>query len=1413
MKNMASALRNALSVLLILFGISQAFAASELPLLTSDTSDPILYRIKNTRRTSKNTANYWTTTGLSTNQADATQVYFTGSKNGSVLCVKIHSKDGQGTLLADFTWGDGTDWYIKQFSSTQGGTDVTTGSVYKGVLISNASTFPNVNGDQPAADGLGCWYVGSSNTAAWLYGGQWDGSIFTMEIVDPSRLPQEEETAGSYIVNPSFETGDLTGWVYGSIGGDHGVKDNSDGTYTVNGMAGDYIYNTWYSSDSYVAETQNQCVYQTITGLPVGEYRLTAKLASNNYASAKTPVTLFANNFTYDDLPLHKGSVTDFELEGIFVTGDVRSLTVGVRSAAWFKVDDFQLVSLGETEAYKAYVANAYADASIAHPVMFDAFDGQKTEAFTYKEIGGHTHGGYPLSSGGIQNDRTMTDRSKMQVWTADSYQLGNSTTSVSYTDLPNGYYRISSEVRVYDGNGDYNGTAQGLSLYANNESSAITSGTGIAHGNKSGKGFWGNYSVICQVTDGRLEAGFRINDASFSWLGWQNFCIEYIGKGDPGKDLLALNLPAGQYVPLCLPYDLKPEYFGQTYTIAQVQDGVATLLPAQDVPAGMPCVVLATGENNVKASDVVFNFSTPSVQATLWNNTLLKGDYDSHSWTATLVDGKEVDASALTYTVADLYDLRFTATIENNAANRFWAQNPNYSTSSSTVVERYLAEPTYGRRDQPNPILVPVVASDAAQTLTYSRNENMENSRSITLPAGASVVEIYNLMPGLTYYYKTSDGKSAGQFTVGGTLRMIQVGKNVYNARDLGGKKTSSGQYVKYGRIFRSGEFNGGYTATLEELQIMRDMGVGAEIDLRNEEPGTGTSAFGFSVEDDTYYAVAGKNYIADGPNTIDNAEAHKHWKNEFGIVLRNLRQQRGIDFHCRIGADRTGMLAVLLEGVLGVTEADLLRDYETTTFSTAAGTRLKNVNGFDNLLNNTFKNNIPTGGTLRDAFDKFFINKLGIRKAEIEEFRSLMLADDPTADAELISMQASLEVLRAAIKEGDKYQIGEGLGQYTSSDASVIEAYRNAVAEGEAYLASQEYNLTTTNLHADAIGAALAALAPTLTLNMPKAGQFMTIQSYAHKAYVSCDGTQFPMVSEPDRTCVFYYDGKQFINYATGMAFSKRPLNYGQGVDARITPVYQTEGAAITVKPSCYSTQCAYSLHTKDGSSDVMFLTKDAGNNLDGFYTWFAHEDEDVLLHEVSNLDISLNKYSLSDMNDGSLFYGSFYAPVPVEIDGAKAYTVYTLEDGSYMGKALEGPVPANTPVILSSEKESVMATLLSETPVLDETTKAALASNVLKGMVASKKGSYSSVGASEGVLGFYATKGTSAAIPGFTAYMGVTKTGTLNLTGVVPDAILSLQGNQGNGALHYDLNGRQTDASRNGLHIHNGKKVLIK
>ena len=74
-----------------------------------------------------------------------------------------------------------------------------------------------------------------------------------------------------HIVNPSFETGDLTGWTVTSSD-DTGVKSNSNATYTTAGCDGDYLFNTWWKGNP---------ITQTVKDLPNGRYELRAKMTSD----------------------------------------------------------------------------------------------------------------------------------------------------------------------------------------------------------------------------------------------------------------------------------------------------------------------------------------------------------------------------------------------------------------------------------------------------------------------------------------------------------------------------------------------------------------------------------------------------------------------------------------------------------------------------------------------------------------------------------------------------------------------------------------------------------------------------------------------------------------------------------------------------------------------------------------------------------------------------------------------------------------------------------------------------------------------------------------------------------------------------------------------------------------------------
>ena len=345
-----------------------------------------------------------------------------------------------------------------------------------------------------------------------------------------STWAQNVQDMTSRITNPSFETGTTDGWIISTVGGTEvGARENSVEVYATSGCDGRWLFNSWYSSNSYTFVAPNQFVEQTLTGLPAGEYRLKALAASDTYLSVNTPVELFANTYGIKFVPQHKSTFTDYELT-FFVSPQTLNVKLGMRTASWFKCDNFRLYYLGETDAYRQEMGEGDTD---KHPVLIDYHDGYYADGWQYVETTAHTHGDFPVTTNNM--DETIFEVSRFQYWTGPAYQLGNARLTYNYTGLVPGWYEFRSKVRVYDENSDFDGTASGLTMLANDVTTAIEEGSEIAAGALSGKGFIGEYSVMAQVGDnGQLTIGFETKNASFNWLSWTQALVLYHGTEKP---------------------------------------------------------------------------------------------------------------------------------------------------------------------------------------------------------------------------------------------------------------------------------------------------------------------------------------------------------------------------------------------------------------------------------------------------------------------------------------------------------------------------------------------------------------------------------------------------------------------------------------------------------------------------------------------------------------------------------------------------------------------------------------------------------------------------------------------------------------------------------------------------------------
>ena len=228
------------------------------------------------------------------------------------------------------------------------------------------------------------------------------------------------------------------------------------------------------------------------------------------------------------------------------------------------------------------------------------------------------------------------------------------------------------------------------------------------------------------------------------------------------------------------------------------------------------------------------------------------------------------------------------------------------------------------------------------------SRDESFENAKEYV--TGENSVNVKNLFINTQYYWKVvaDDEESAvGTFTTGNYVRWISA-RPLFNVRDNGGYMTDSGKRVKQGLVYRGGEItiktwgDHSLTATEESKKVFReDMGMvgGLEIDLRGTgDIGDGYKANAFAEDGDiSYEMLAIKSYnetfSKDGTGATNATKARQ----TVATIFERLKEadQHPVYYHCYGGADRTGTLGFLLNGLLGVSYSDLVIDFELTSYS----------------------------------------------------------------------------------------------------------------------------------------------------------------------------------------------------------------------------------------------------------------------------------------------------------------------------------------------------------------------------------------------------------------------------------------------------------------------------------------------
>ena len=272
---------------------------------------------------------------------------------------------------------------------------------------------------------------------------------------------------------------------------------------------------------------------------------------------------------------------------------------------------------------------------------------------------------------------------------------------------------------------------------------------------------------------------------------------------------------------------------------------------------------------------------------------------------------------------------------------------------------------------------------------LHISEDEAFTNPMIYPFETDEGNVLIKFLKTNTQYYYRVkfmlSNGTTTstqGSFHTADTPRILSI-DGIANVRDIGGWMTASGNRIHQGLLYRGSELDGaveaGYTLTAEGMKDMLTcLEIHTEMDLRSTEVNAyDANVLGAAVNHFYYDApMYADVFTNSGTQTVRKIFTDLANKDNYPIYL-----------HCTYGLDRTGTMCYLLEGLLGVSDEDLMRDYQLSAFHHGKVSD-EPMTRFINQLQ-TYR-----GSTTQQKVENYLLS-IGVTPAEIQSIRDIFLGE----------------------------------------------------------------------------------------------------------------------------------------------------------------------------------------------------------------------------------------------------------------------------------------------------------------------------------------------------------------------------------------------------------------------------------
>ena len=653
---------------------------------------------------------------------------------------------------------------------------------------------------------------------------------------------------------------------------------------------------------------------------------------------------------------------------------------------------------------------------------------------------------------------------------------------------------------------------------------------------------------------------------------------------------------------------------------------------------------------------------------------------------------------------------------VENDNTHAFLTEFSYDSLDLSvSYIMRYFNMPHEGvRLDAPMPVRLSWTRQDGAEAQRVEVSESSAYSDSIVCKIDKDTAEydLYNLIPGKLYYYRIVSVKDGIETTVGtgqleptGMLRWI-LAEGTWNVRDMGGWPGLDGYPIKYGKLFRGGQLTNPkspYNILINEkgIEAMRNAGIRAELDLRS------SSQAHYSTP-----SFADNGYAADFNNiATTSARMWKYDNDNSNIraiqwVIDELKAGKPVFYHCQNGADRTGTIGLLIGALLGMSDSDLAKDYELTTFCQAAAVkfdateagfaRLRNYEGKKGSTDSSSdpkdymfapvidKLNGIAGASTQEKIYNFFkngVNGTKISEADLDWFINYMLSpveifspmtldinsgETSQIDARIVSFRDGLPnpVISYSSADPNVATVSqEGVITGVRGGTTVITAELDGYVQTVNVVVEKEESKLPASVHYDGKGYLMKGK------NLIKNGSF----EYADSLSEWKNGTT-PVLSADNFSVKNYEDGtsKRYLeSKGDGDESSANSISMAWRISSRKTYVFGYSVKNSTDVQTTGNENLKVTLTKSSGSLDLEGYPSYDGNWTDVQYVFTNSNSYSKLQIDFTHLSQNGNNTCFDNFYLAEIEYSAGVGAVRFDINDGNVYDL----NGRKVGQAVDG------------------------------------------------------------------------------------------------------------------------------------------